>query len=839
MAQKKTTNKKTSQSKQTESKKSNEPIKDEKIDLKSQQPNDETKENSVSESKRTPKITIKGWSFQEELNVLKEWEQKGVYEKYKLDKDPKNTKPIFSIDTPPPYPSGKWHIGAVSQYTMIDMIARVQRLRGYNVLFPWGLDRNGINIEFTVEKKYKKPLHEWDRQQFIDTCQKEITIISNDIDRIAKRIGCSMDFDGHYKTDEPAYRAVTQRSFIELYKKGYIYEDLRPNNYDPSLKTTIADAEVFYETGKIDLNYIRFPIEGQADIHKEGGYILIATTRPELLCACQAVLVHPDDDRYKKFHGKRAILPLYNRSVPIIPHPKASMEYGSGAVMICSFGDSTDVQLFRELKLEPIQAFDLDVKLTEVAGKYKGMTADYARKEIVDDLDANGFLDYKEEVEHRYPICERSKQRIEIILLKEYYVKQVEFLDDLRKMADDMIFHPKKNKQILLDWIDSVTIDWPISRRRYYHTEIPVWKCKSCGEIHLPEPGKYYRPWCEEPPFKDKPCNKCGKKAGYIGEEKTFDTWMDSSNSGNYIIKYGQDDKFFKKNHPCSLRPQGREIVRTWLYYTMLKNQLLFNKKAFDHVWISGLGMDKEGRKMSKSLGNVIDPDQIINKYGVDTFRFWAATVSHIGDDFRIDEEKIANTGKAITKLFNISKFVSFFDDESDNIQKVNLNPIDKWIIAEMNTFLDRATIGYDDFDFIIPAQESRLFAENVFASHYVEMVKQRAYSNDKAAFATLHTCLKAILTVLNPIIPFVTYKIYEMMYNRDIQFTKYPEKIFEAETKEYLKYTQPLIEFNSLIWKTKHDQGKSLKESITIEIPKDLEIFKDDLVKMHNIILK
>ncbi|MBD3352593.1 MAG: valine--tRNA ligase [Candidatus Lokiarchaeota archaeon] len=807
-------------------------------------PEKKTAKKKSKKKRRKSKVTIKRWKFNEELKILEEWEQKGIYEKYKLD--PNSKKPIFSIDTPPPYPSGKWHIGAVSQYTMIDMIARIQRLRGYNVLFPWGLDRNGINIEFTVEKKYNKPLHEWERAEFIAKCKEEITKISNEIDRIAKRIGCSMDFEGHYKTDDPKYRAVTQRSFIELFKNGDVYEDFRPNNYDPSLKTTIADAEIYYSEGDIRLNYIKFPIKGREDLTDKNGYLLIATTRPELICACQIILVHPDDDRFKDLHGKYAYLPLYNvdekynRAVKIIPHPAASMEYGTGAVMICSYGDSTDVQLFRELELEPIAGLVLDDKgnvvLGEAAGKYQGMNVERGRTEIVDDLDAYGYLDYYEVVEHKYPVCERSGERIEIIMLKEYYIKQVEYLDELKKIADEMNFHPKKNKSILLDWINSITIDWPISRRRYYHTEIPVWRCKKCGEMHLPEPGPYYRPWCEEAPFKDEPCKKCGCKDGYIGEEKTFDTWMDSSNSSAYVIKYGQDMEFFKENHPCSLRPQGREIVRTWLYYTMLKNFLLFNKKPFEHVWISGLGMDQHGKKMSKTKGNVIDPDLVINKYGVDTFRYWAATVSHVGDDFRIDEEKIRNTGKIITKFFNIAKYVAFFEDKSVDLSTLKLKPIDKWILAELNRAIEQCTNGYDDFDFIVPAQSIRNFAVNLFASHYIEIAKQRAYEGDAGVAAVLHTCLKAILKILHPITPFITYKLYEMIYDGDIQFANYPELVKEKEVSEYGEYTEDLIGFNSLVWKEKHEKGISLKDPIDMDVSEKLKPFKEDLIAMHSL---
>jgi valyl-tRNA synthetase len=785
--------------------------------------------------KYKPAISFKKWNFSKELDVLEEWKTNGSYEAFKIDHDSK--KPLFSIDTPPPYPSGKWHVGAVAHYAMIDMIARTQRLRGYNVHFPWCSDRNGINIELVVEKKEGKSLYDFDRAEFITKCRNEISKIADDIDNIAKRIGMSVDFDNPYHTDSDEYRTVTQRTFIELYNKGYIYEDLRPNNYCPGCKTTIADAEIYYKDSEITLNYVKFPIKGQEDLNDPDGHIIIATTRPELICACQIVLVHPDDERYKKFHGKRAVLPMFNRSVPIQPHPSAKMEYGSGAVMICSFGDSTDVQLFRELNLEPIKALNLDVKFTEAAGKYQGMAVMEAREAILEDLDMYGHLEKQEQTPHKYPTCERSKDRVEIILLKEYYIKQVEFLDDLREFAKKMKFHPKKNRNILLDWIDSVTIDWPISRRRYYHTEIPVWKCNECGEIHLPKPGKYYQPWREDPPFAKKPCKKCGSTSGYTGESKTFDTWMDSSNSSIYVLKYGRDKQFFEKNYPCSIRPQGRDIVRTWLYYTTLKNRLLFNHKPFTHVWITGLGMDKFGRKMSKSLGNVIDPDKIIQNYGVDAFRYSAASISHVGEDFRIDEEKIANSRKTLTKFFNISKFTSMFPDKSRSIKSVHLQPVDKWVLAELNQCIKAAAKGYADFDFIIPLQLVRNFFINVFANHYLEMTKGRAYEGDKAVWATLHVCLKAVLKLLHPIIPFLTYKVYSEIYGKNIQFARFSKPVLKKHVDSYLKYTQPLTDFNAMIWKQKTDNNISKKDEIHYEVPEELTPFKKELVEMHHLI--
>ena len=311
---------------------------------------------------------------------------------------------------------------------------------------------------------------------------------------------------------------------------------------------------------------------------------------------------------------------------------------------------------------------------------------------------------------------------------------------------------------------------------------------------------------------------------------------MDSSNSSIYVLNYGKDKEFFKKNYPCSIRPQGRDIVRTWLYYTLLKNKLLFNHKPFTHVWISGLGMDKFGRKMSKSLGNVINPDNIINNYGVDAFRYSAAAISHVGEDFRIDEEKIANSRKTINKFFNISKFTSMFPDKSRTIKSVNLRPIDKWALAELNRCMKIAAKGYADFDFIIPLQAVRNFFVNIFANHYLEMTKGRAYEGDKAVWATLHVCLKAVLKLFHPIIPFVTYKIYSEIYGKNIQTARFSKPILKDVVSPYLEFTKALTNFNAAIWKQKTDNSISKKEEIQKEVPEELEPFKEELIEMHHL---
>ncbi|MEM1525051.1 MAG: class I tRNA ligase family protein, partial [Nitrososphaerales archaeon] len=388
--------------------------------------------------------------------------------------------------------------------------------------------------------------------------------------------------------------------------------------------------------------------------------------------------------------------------------------------------------------------------------------------------------------------------------------------------------------QILLDWLNSIKIDWAISRRRYYATEIPVWYCKKCGEPHVPEPGPYYLPWKDKPPF-DK-CNRCGNNE-FIGDTRTLDTWVDSSISPLYISEYLRDEKKFNILYPTTLRPQAKDIIRTWLHYTILRCYQLTNKAPFKHVWIMGYGVDEKGERMSKSKGNVIDPIPILKKYGADAFRLWAASEAKLGSDFRCSEKKIAAVKKFLTKLWNISRFISCFPQPIE----VNLIPSDKWILGELSKLINDCFEGYRDFDFYIPANKIREFSWNLFASHYIEMVKARAYGlgfsseEQKAAWYTLHTCLKTILLLSAPIIPFITEYIWRKLYsNESIHKQLFPEAKWSIELTSL---TKSLINFNSKVWNMKKEKGLSLKDKIQIEIPNELKIFEKDLKVMHNIV--
>jgi valyl-tRNA synthetase len=554
----------------------------------------------------------------------------------------------------------------------------------------------------------------------------------------------------------------------------------------------------------------------------------IATTRPELLCACQAVLIHPDDERYRHLHGKNIVIPHYNREVPVVPHSYAKPEFGTGIVMICSFGDQGDVALFRELNLEPIVAIDVNARMTEKAGKYAGLSVAEARKALVEDLKKDGLVFKEEKIMHRTPVCERCKTPIEFIMIKEYYLKQLEYLDDIRKQADKIKFYPPRNKQILINWIESVKIDWPISRRRYYSTEIPLWYCKSCGQVMVPKPGKYYRPWIDKAPFRK--CPKCKGKE-FVGETRVFDTWMDSSISNLYVAKYKKDKQFFKKVFPNMLRPQGRDIVRTWLFYTMLKSRLLIKKRAWKYAFITGMGLDEEGKKMSKSLGNYVEVRPLLDKYGADSYRFWAAAETKLGDDFRISVERIEGASKFMNKLWNISRFISMFEERERPEQ---LKETDRWILAELEKLTKECDSGYRDYDFFVPANAVRDFIWNVFAPHYIEMVKSRAYTGDQSALYTLHTVLKTLLRLLAPICPFITDKIHRNIYIKSVHLEQLPKP--QKWDRKLNRLTGTLIEFNSKIWKEKKEKNMPLNAEYEAKIPKKLMMFENDLKAMHKL---
>ncbi len=820
-----------------------------------------------------PLIEDKRWSIDLEKRIQEEhYSDPEIYnQRYAFN--PKSGKEIFVVDTPPPYPSGTWHIGAVAQYSMIDVIARSQRLLGKEVFFPWGVDRNGINIEFTVEKNTGRKMKTFDRAEFLDLCRDTIEEYTQAMRETAARVGLSCDFEKEYLTDSDEYRGVSQSIFIDLFKRGDIVEDLRPNIYDPVEGTTIADAEVERLRRKTKLIDIRWTTE-------DGYEVVISTTRPELICACGVVAVHPDDNRYHHLIGKKILLPVdtkgRSKSVEITTHPSVKSEFGSGVLMVCSFGDQNDVAVFRELGLTPFQAIDLDGKMTEVSGPYVGMKVAEARERVIDDLSSKNRIVQIIEKEQDVPVSERGKNPVEIILLKEWYVRQTHIQDRMRELIEDMEFHPIRNKQFLLDWMDNISIDWPISRRRWYHTEVPIWYSEDGEKIITPPAGVYVQPWKENPPSGSRVINRESREdlgswdelssqlGQVIGEEKVFDTWMDSSNSNLYVSGYLSDTELFSEAFPTGIRPQGKEIVRTWLYYTLLKSALLFDSPGFKHVWIDGLGMDPWGRKMSKSLGNGIDADSVLecgaggktgswkirgpdtivnlraNKIGSECFRLWKACDAQVGDDFQINPEDIEQKYFGVlTKLFNVARFSSQFDVPND-LEEIptNLAPEDEWILSEFQSVMKRVEKAWQEIDIYTAAQSLKNFSTGVLASHWLEMVKSRLYDGDNAAAWTLHRMVRDLLDAFSPICPFFSHYLSSTLYVRSaVEADSFPTISLNFESDGWTDITESVMIFNSEVWRMKKEQGLSLNSEISnVNVPDSLHPLTVPLTRMHKL---
>ncbi|MGI0077996.1 MAG: valine--tRNA ligase [Nitrososphaerales archaeon] len=786
-------------------------------------------ETAGVQKKEGPFEGQKSWDKAMEAPLLSFWDSIDI-----SGFDPASKRPIFVIDTPPPYPSGKLHVGSASHYALIDMVARTARMLGHEVLFPLGIDRNGLPVELFTEKKYGVSIRTTPREKFLELCSTALDDLEAEMVQTFKTMGLSADFANKYRTDAESYRVLTQATFIEQWNKGRIYIGTRPTNYCVDCGTTIADAEIEYKEIPTKLVYFNFKIPGDPEAQ-----IPIASTRPELICTCQAVIVNPEDARYKTLVGKKAKLPFYSRSVPIIMHNSAKPEFGTGAAMICSYGDYNDAMLFRELSLQEIIAIGLDGRMKPVAGEeLAGLTVKAARKAMIEKLQHASLVSKIEEIAHRTPMCERSKTPIEIIPLEEYYLKVVDIKDTLKELAHEIRFHPEMHRIILLNWLE-VALDWPITRRRFYGTEVPVWYCSKCKTPFVPQPGVYYRPWKEPPPGSPR-CEKCGS-GEFVGDTRTFDTWMDSSVSALYITKYLSDKSFHGKTYPTQIRPQGKDIIRTWLHYSILRCWEITGKLPWSDVWITGWGLDERGEKMSKSKGNITEPLPLIRKYGAENFRLWAASEVSIGSDYVTSEQKIAGAGKFLTKLWNVARFISGIPRPSSEPGFEDLAPSDRWIMAELSELSAECLEGYRDYNFFIPANKIRDFTWNTFAAHYIELAKGRAYGQGfseeekiSAQYA-LHECLRRLLLLLAPISPFITEKIWLGMYSeKSIHAELFPD--YSNLSQDALKSGKALLEFNSKVWNEKKSKGLSLKEPVSILIPEELVAFSKDLKVMHNL---
>jgi valyl-tRNA synthetase len=719
----------------------------------------------------------KDYNFAEiEKKWQQKWEEMGIY---RFDWDDTKRKP-FTIDTPPPYPSGDLHMGNVLNWTYFDMVARYKRMRGFNVLFPQGWDCHGLSIEVQAEKLHGLRKREVPPDQFrkwcIEIVDKYIALMKEGI----LRLGCSVDWTTEYRTMDPDYWRRTQLSFILMHRKGFTYQGTHPVNWCPRCETAIADAEVDYDKREGTLHYIRFPLE-------EGGHLLIATSRPEFIPACVAVAVNPADERFNCYVGKKISLPLVNRLVNVIPDEMVDSKFGTGVVMICTFGDKEDVKTVMRHKLPTIALLTENGRISEVGGKYAGLYINKAREAVVKDLADAGLLERTERLQQEVGLCDRCKTHVEILERKQWFMKTRALTDKVVETADCVTWYPDYMKTRLTDWAKSLDWDWVISRQRIFATPIPVWYCKACGELILADPSWVpIDPKLEGPRIKA--CAKCGGNE-FTGETDVFDTWMDSSIT--CAVHAGWPDrKDWHRRFPADVHPSGIDIIRTWAYYLMVRHLALFDEKPYKSCLINGMVLGSDGRKMSKSLKNYVAAPQVLQKYGSDATRQWAAAGGTTGSDIPFRWPDVEYGRRFLVKLWNVSGFAGRLLADYDPTGKATcvLEPLDKWVLSKAARLTAKVSAAMEKCEFNVAVEEIRNFVWHTFCDCYVEAVKDRLYraetfgeAQKRGAQHALYEALYTVLQLLAPVIPHVTEEIYQAMYAEvkgcaSLQVSSWPE---------------------------------------------------------------
>jgi len=729
--------------------------------------------------------------------IEKKWQQK--WQEMKIHHfDFNSDKKPYSIDVPPRYASGPLHAGHAVHYTHIDFAARYKRMKGYNVFFPLCFDVNGIPIEERVERQLNITRKDIDRHKFTKLCsefaEKNIKTMTDQF----IILGESMDPTIYYQTDAEYYRRITQISFIELYNKGHIYKGKFPVNWCPRCMTAMADAEVTYTDRTTKLNTIKFYFKDDQSEQllkyhsigkdEKGTYVEIATTRPEMLPSCQIVAVHPSDERAPWLIDQKLIVPIFEKKVKIVEDEAVDPDFGSGVVMICTIGDKEDLNWVLKYKLPLEMSIDEEGRMTEICGKYIGMTIKDARNAVIDNLQKNNILIKQEKLDQNVGTCWRCKTPVEYINAEQWFLKTIPFKEMVKKASDSTNWYPEFMKIRLDDWVNSLEWDWVISRQRYFATPIPLWECKECKYILLAKQEDcYIDPTIDNPPVEK--CPKCSGKL--IGCEDVFDTWMDSSISPLYNTFWYRDDEKFKKLYPMSLRPQAHDIIRTWAFYTILRCNLLTDEKPFENIMMGGFILSEDGTPMHASLGNVIDPLKIIHEFGSDAFRCYAASCA-LGVDNAFRKKDIIRGNRLLRKLWNVEKFISNIVKNDSKPEKTEIIEIDKWILTKYSKLVKKCTELMDVFDYSQAMKEIEYFLWHELADHYIEMAKSSIYTNENVERIryTLYILGLGILKLFAPFFPHITEEIYQEYYkqfekNKSIHISTWPEENLIDEEAE------------------------------------------------------
>jgi len=805
------------------------------------------------------------------------WEQSGVY---RFD-ETATREQIYSIDTPPPTASGSLHVGHVFSYTHTDVVARFQRMLGKEVFYPMGWDDNGLPTERRVQNYYgvrcdpslpyqpnftppqtggdnksskasdQLPIS---RQNFIELCEKLTEEDEKAFENLWRNLGLSVDWSQTYRTISKEAQRVSQQAFLNNLRRGEAYVSLAPTLWDVTFRTAVAQAEL--EDREMPGAYHKVGFDGP------DGKIFIETTRPELIPACVALVAHPDDDRYKKYFGKTAKTPLFGVEVPIVSHRLAQIDKGSGIAMICTFGDVTDVVWWRELKLEtrPILGFDGRIlqegPAAVLAGQGKalyeeliGKTVFSAKERIVEALKESGDLvGDPRPITHPVKFFEKGDKPLEIVSTRQWYIKNGGSDQALSKrlidLGKEMNFHPSFMRVRLEDWINGLNGDWLISRQRFFGVPIPVWyQLDESGNPNYESPILPSDQALPIDPSSDVPSgfseDQRGKPGGFIGELDIMDTWATSSLTPQLAGGWPIDEKRFKNVFPYDLRPQGQDIIRTWLFSTLLRSQLEHGGLPWKNAAISGWILDPDRKKMSKSKGNVVVPNELLENHGSDAVRYWAAS-ARLGTDAAFDEGQMKIGRRLAIKLLNAARFALSFE-MPQGVTEVT-EEIDLSMLASLSDVVRTATDAFASYDHTKALETAESFFWT-FTDDYLELVKDRAYGaqfSDQergSAVLALRSALSVLVRLFAPFLPFASEEVWSWWQEGSVHQAAWP-------TVDELKGSTPNLmgltsEALILIRKSKSDLKLSMKAEIAqlkLKAPSLMKSVAKDLQSVGNI---
>ena len=776
-----------------------------------------------------------------EEKIYKETEEKGYF-KPSMDK----TKESFCIMMPPPNVTGKLHMGHALDGTIQDILIRFKRMQGYNTLWLPGSDHAAIATEMKVVQKLKKEgktKYQIGREAFLKETWDWTHLYGGTIQEQQKKIGCSCDWDRRRFTLDEGLSDAVKEQFVRLYEKGLIYKGKRMVNWCPNCNTTISDVEVEYKKEQTHLWHIRYKIKGE-----DNKYIVVATTRPETMLGDTAVAVHPDDERYKDYVGKTCILPIMNKEIPIIADRFVDKEYGTGAVKITPAHDMNDYQAGLRHNLEIIEVFDENFKMGDLVPEYKGMDLLEAREKIVEKLKELGALVKIEDLTHNVGKCERCKTTIEPKISDQWFVKMKDLAKPAIKAVEDgeIKFIPKKYEKMYFNWMNNIQ-DWCISRQLWWGHRIPAFYCDDCGHITVS------RDTVTE-------CEKCHSKNVHQDED-TLDTWFSSALWPFSTLGWpNTESEDYKTFFPTNVLVTAYDIITFWVSRMIVSSLELTKQNPFKDVIIHGIVRDSKGRKMSKTLGNGIDPLEIVDKYGADSLRFSVLSGTTMGNDIRYMPEKLDQASNFANKIWNAAKFITnslepdekiiefynkVYDAKTKKFNGEYLRLEDKWIISKLNTLIKDITKLINDYDLGIALDKIYNFIWNEFCDWYIEICKTRMYSDNEEIRVqvnfVLDYVLRNALKLLHPFMPFVTSEIYSKLVHYDdidIILSSWPEYSegakFEVEEEFIEKLKDIIVDIrNTRATMNVHPSKKTKLIFVTTKYEKQIEESEEFLKKL------